>query len=93
MKAAGTTAVVISHKPSILADADMLVVLREGKMDAFGPKAEVMARLAANNAAQPQPQTSPTPANQSPVPAETAAKAIAASAQPVPPVQSSGGAR
>jgi PrtD family type I secretion system ABC transporter len=93
MKAAGTTAVVISHKPSILADADMLAVIRDGKMDLFGPKAEVMARLAANSAAQPQPQTSPAPANQSPVAPDTAAKAIAATAAPAPPAQSSGGAR
>lgn len=94
MKTAGTTAVVISHKPSILADADSLVVLRDGKIDIFGPKAEVMARLAANNAGQPQPQASPAPANQSPVAADTAAKAIAATNPgAVPPAQSSGGAR
>lgn len=79
MKAAGTTAVVISHKPSMLADADSLVVLRDGKMDLFGPKDQVMARLAATSSAQ-QPQPSPSPANRSPTAPDTAAQAIAASA-------------
>ncbi len=93
MKAAGTTAVVISHKPSMLADADMMVVLRDGKMDLFGPKAEVLARLAASNAGQPQPQASPAPANQSQTSPQTVAQAIAATAAPPPPAQSSGGTR
>lgn len=91
MKAAGTTVVVISHKPSMLADADALVVLRDGKMDLFGPKDQVMARLAAATSAQ-QPQPAPAPANQSPTSPETAAKAVAASAGAVA-ARSTGGPR
>jgi len=91
MKAAGTTAVVISHKPSMLAEADALVVLREGKMDMFGPRDQVMARLSAASTGQ-QPQPAPTPANQSPTSPDTAAKAVAASAGATP-AQSTGGTR
>ncbi|THD82077.1 MAG: type I secretion system permease/ATPase [Phenylobacterium sp.] len=45
MKAKGATVVVISHKPGIFRSADKLLVLREGRIDLFGPKDQVMARL------------------------------------------------
>jgi ATP-binding cassette subfamily C exporter for protease/lipase len=45
MKAKGGTVVVISHKPGIFRSADKLLVLREGRIDLFGPKDQVMARL------------------------------------------------
>ena len=45
LKASGTTLVVISHKPSILEAADKILVLRDGRMEVFGPKAQVMARF------------------------------------------------
>lgn len=46
LKAVKTTIVVVSHKPSMLEDADALIVLRDGKLDLAGPRAQVMARLA-----------------------------------------------
>jgi PrtD family type I secretion system ABC transporter len=45
MKAKGATVVIISHKPGIFRSADKLLVLREGRIDLFGPKDQVMARL------------------------------------------------
>jgi PrtD family type I secretion system ABC transporter len=45
MKAKGATVIVISHKPGIFRSADKLLVLREGRIDLFGPKDQVMARL------------------------------------------------
>jgi len=45
MKANGATVVIISHKPGIFRSADKLLVLREGRIDLFGPKDQVMARL------------------------------------------------
>ncbi|MDB5416980.1 MAG: rsaD [Phenylobacterium sp.] len=45
MKGKGATVVVISHKPGIFRSADKLLVLREGRIDLFGPKDQVMARL------------------------------------------------
>jgi ABC-type protease/lipase transport system fused ATPase/permease subunit len=45
MKGKGATVVVISHKPGIFRSADKLLVLREGRIDLFGPRDQVMARL------------------------------------------------
>jgi len=53
MKDRKQTVVVISHKPSMLQDADKLLVLRDGRIELFGPRAAVMERLAKNVAAAP----------------------------------------
>lgn len=45
MKAKGSTIVIIAHKPGIFRTADRLLVLRDGRIDLFGPKDQVMARL------------------------------------------------
>jgi PrtD family type I secretion system ABC transporter len=45
MKANGATVVIISHKPAIFRGADKMLVLREGRVDLFGPRDQVMARL------------------------------------------------
>jgi len=45
MKANGATVVIISHKPSIFRAADKMLVLREGRIELFGPREQVMARL------------------------------------------------
>ena len=52
LKAQGTTVVVIAHRPSILGQADKLLVLRQGMVDAFGDKNEVIAKLNAAAAQQ-----------------------------------------
>jgi PrtD family type I secretion system ABC transporter len=39
------TVVIIAHRPSILAFVDKLLVLRDGRVDKFGPRDEVMAQL------------------------------------------------
>jgi len=45
MKAAGTTVVIISHKISVFRVADKMLLLREGRMDQFGPRDQVMSRV------------------------------------------------
>ena len=45
LKQAGVTTIVIAHRPSLLAGVDKLLVLREGAVDMFGPRAEIMARV------------------------------------------------
>jgi PrtD family type I secretion system ABC transporter len=45
MKANGATVVIISHKPSIFRPADKVLVLRDGRVDLFGPRDQVMNRL------------------------------------------------
>jgi len=45
LKKDGVTVVIVAHRPSLLASADKLLLLREGSVDLFGPRAEVMARV------------------------------------------------
>jgi PrtD family type I secretion system ABC transporter len=45
MKAKGSTVVIISHRPGVFRAADKMLVLREGRVDLFGPRDQVMARL------------------------------------------------
>ncbi len=44
-RARGATLVVISHRPSILAQADLLAVLQDGELKEFGNRQDVMQRL------------------------------------------------
>jgi PrtD family type I secretion system ABC transporter len=45
MKQAGMTVVIISHRPSILSSVDKIMVLRDGVIEKFGGRNEVMALL------------------------------------------------
>ena len=45
-KRAGCTVIVIAHRPSLVRDVDKVLVLREGRVEQFGPREEVLARLA-----------------------------------------------
>jgi ATP-binding cassette subfamily C exporter for protease/lipase len=46
LKAQGTTFVIMTHRTSVLAVADKMLVLRDGQVQAFGPRDEVLASLA-----------------------------------------------
>ena len=45
LKARGTTFVVMTHRTSVLAVADKMMILQDGVMQAFGPRDEVLAAL------------------------------------------------
>ena len=45
LKANGATVVIISHKPGVFRAADKMLVLRDGRVELFGPRDQVMARL------------------------------------------------
>jgi PrtD family type I secretion system ABC transporter len=45
LKKRGTTVVIISHRPATIGVADKILVLREGVVEMFGPRAEILARL------------------------------------------------
>jgi PrtD family type I secretion system ABC transporter len=45
LKAAGTTVVLVSHRPALMRHADLLAVLRDGALDLVGPREAVLARL------------------------------------------------
>lgn len=50
LKSRGTTFVIMTHRTSVLAVADKMLILHEGQNRAFGPKDEVLAALAKANA-------------------------------------------
>lgn len=43
--ARGGTVVIIAHRTGVLASVDLLLVLRDGSVDGFGPRDEIAARL------------------------------------------------
>ena len=45
LKAGGSTIVIVSHKPSVFRSADKMLMLRDGRMEMFGPRDQVMARV------------------------------------------------
>jgi ABC-type protease/lipase transport system fused ATPase/permease subunit len=51
LKNEGVTVLVITHKPSLLADFDKIMLLRDGSVEMFGPRQEVFNRLVPQQAA------------------------------------------
>ena len=45
LKAGGSTIVIVSHKPSVFRSADKMLMLRDGRMEMFGPRDQVLARV------------------------------------------------
>ena len=45
LKEIGATLIVITHRPSILANIDKMVILRDGRVEIAGTRQEVMAQL------------------------------------------------
>jgi ATP-binding cassette subfamily C exporter for protease/lipase/ATP-binding cassette subfamily C protein EexD len=45
LRAAGVTSVVITHRPSLIAHVDKILVLEGGRVQTFGPAAEVMKAM------------------------------------------------
>jgi len=64
LKSRGTTFVVMTHRTSVLAVADKMLVLRDGVQQAFGPRDDVLAALnkMAQQAQQPAQRPSAAPA-------------------------------
>lgn len=52
MKALGTTVILVTHRSSALAQADKLLVMNEGRLQAFGPSQEVLKALSGQPPAQ-----------------------------------------
>lgn len=45
LKAQGTTVVLVSHRPTLVQGVDKVLLLKDGAMEMFGPRAEVLKRL------------------------------------------------
>ena len=59
LKSRGTTFVIMTHRTSVLAVADKVLILHDGVSRAFGPRDEVLAALA-KGAAEAQPASPPS---------------------------------
>jgi len=53
LKKMGVTVVLISHRPASIVAADKLLLLRDGAVELFGPRLDVLARLAPRPVAHP----------------------------------------
>ena len=49
LKAEGRTILIVSHKLGILPAVDKMLVLREGRAEMYGPRDEVLAKIAPPN--------------------------------------------
>ncbi|TGP20331.1 MULTISPECIES: type I secretion system permease/ATPase [unclassified Mesorhizobium] len=58
-KAAGVTVIVITHRPSIAAACDRVMLLRGGVVEAFGPSGEVLRRPTVEKGAAKSPVAQP----------------------------------
>jgi ATP-binding cassette subfamily C protein len=56
-KQRGTTVMLITHRPSIAAKCDRVLMLREGQIEMFGPAQDVLQKLAQGSGFQPRPAT------------------------------------
>jgi PrtD family type I secretion system ABC transporter len=67
LKANGTTVIIVGHRPSTLTHADKILFLREGRMEMFGPRDEVLVRLRpVANDTEPAPAAPPSPLRELP---------------------------
>jgi ATP-binding cassette subfamily C protein len=74
-KARGVTIVVITQRPALLNIVDSVLILRAGRMEAFGPPAEVLRRVAQAGIAETAKAAEAAPATlAAPVPPPPAAK-------------------
>ncbi len=62
LKTQGTTVVLITHKINILATADKILVMAGGVVQSYGPRDEILSRLAGPRAV-PSPQPASQPAS------------------------------
>ena len=62
-KGRGAVVVVVAHRPSAVTAADKILFLRGGRQVAFGPKDEVLARIAQPGATPLRPRTAATAPN------------------------------
>ncbi|MBL8706146.1 MAG: type I secretion system permease/ATPase [Rhodospirillales bacterium] len=55
VRAAGTTVVLIAHRPSVIAIADKLLVLKDGMVEQFGERTDVIKTITPGGPAAPPP--------------------------------------
>lgn len=59
IRARGGIVVVVAHRPSALGSVDSILVMNAGKVQAFGPKDEILPKVVPNQPPQSQPAVQP----------------------------------
>jgi ATP-binding cassette subfamily C exporter for protease/lipase len=59
LKSQGVTVILITHRTSVLVAVDRMLILRDGMVQAYGPRDEVLAALNKAREAQQPPQARP----------------------------------
>jgi ATP-binding cassette, subfamily C, bacterial PrsD len=59
----GGIAIVVAHRPSALASVDLIMMMTEGRMAAFGPRDEILPRIIRRDAPPIAPVAEPRPAS------------------------------
>ena len=67
LKRNGSAVIVIGHRPSTLAQTERILVLAEGRLQLFGPRAAVIDHLKRQQVQAVQPASSPSPAHRNQV--------------------------
>lgn len=67
-KSNGVTMVVITQRPALLNLVDKVLILRAGRMEAFGPPADVLHRVVRATGGAPQPAAAAAPVAAAPLP-------------------------
>jgi ABC-type protease/lipase transport system fused ATPase/permease subunit len=57
LKALETTVVLVSHRPALVQHVDLVLVMRDGAVEMFGPRSDVLNRVMARPAADNLPTT------------------------------------
>ena len=55
VRARGAVVIVVAHRPSAIASVDQLLMMQQGRAQAFGPKDEVLARVVQRDGGTPRP--------------------------------------
>jgi ATP-binding cassette subfamily C exporter for protease/lipase len=61
MKARGTSVILVTHRSSALAQADKLLVLNDGRLQAYGPSQDVLKALSGNQSANQEQKAAQAP--------------------------------
>jgi PrtD family type I secretion system ABC transporter len=57
LKALGTTVILVSHRPGLVQHVDLVVLMRDGAVEMFGPRSDVLNRVIARPAPDNRPIT------------------------------------
>jgi ATP-binding cassette subfamily C protein len=55
VRARGGIVIVVAHRPSAIVSVDLLLMMNQGRVQTFGPKEEVLARVVQRDGAGPRP--------------------------------------